>query len=315
MLKYILKRLGTGLLTLWIITTLTFFLMHSLPGDPFASEKAIPPKVKARLMAKYHLDKPLIVQYGYYLSGIPKGDFGMSMKVRGRKVSDMIMKKFPVSLDLGLRAVLFSFIVGVSLGIIASLNHGKKWDGISMIVAIIGVSVPSFILAGTFQWLILLIGKQMGVYVLPIAGYSSFKYTIIPTIALGLMPVAIIARMMRASMIEVLGQDYVRTAKAKGMSTFKVTIKHCVRNAIMPVLIYMGPLTASITTGSFVMEQVFAIPGLGKYYIQSLYNRDYTMVLGITIFYAALLIGMILVVDILYGFIDPRVRLSNQKGE
>jgi len=225
------------------------------------------------------------------------------------------MKKFPVSLDLGLRAVLFSFIVGVSLGIIASLNHGKKWDGISMIVAIIGVSVPSFILAGTFQWLILLIGKQMGVYVLPIAGYSSFKYTIIPTIALGLMPVAIIARMMRASMIEVLGQDYVRTAKAKGMSTFKVTIKHCVRNAIMPVLIYMGPLTASITTGSFVMEQVFAIPGLGKYYIQSLYNRDYTMVLGITIFYAALLIGMILVVDILYGFIDPRVRLSNQKGE
>lgn len=315
MLKYILKRLGTGVLTLWIITTLTFFLMHALPGDPFASEKAIPPKVKARLMAKYHLDKPVIVQYGYYLAGIPKGDFGMSMKVRGRKVSDMIMKKFPVSLDLGLRAVLFAFIVGVSLGVIASLNHGKKWDGLSMIVAIIGVSVPSFILAGTFQWLILLIGKYMGAYVLPIAGYSSFKHTIIPTIALGLMPVAIIARMMRASMIEVLGQDYVRTAKAKGVSTFKVTVKHCVRNAIMPVLIYMGPLTASITTGSFVMEQVFAIPGLGKYYIQSLYNRDYTMVLGITVFYAALLIGMILLVDILYGFVDPRVRLSKKKGE
>lgn len=315
MLKYILKRLGTGILTLWIITTLTFFLMHQLPGDPFASEKAIPPKVKARLMAKYHLDKPLIVQYGYYLAGITKGDFGMSMKVRGRKVSDMIMKKFPVSLDLGLRAVLFAFIVGVSLGVIASLNHGKKWDGLSMIVAIIGVSVPSFILAGTFQWLILLIGKKIGVYILPIAGYSSFKHTIIPTIALGLMPVAIIARMMRASMIEVLGQDYVRTAKAKGVSTFKVTLKHCVRNAIMPVLIYMGPLTASITTGSFVMEQVFAIPGLGKYYIQSLYNRDYTMVLGITVFYAALLIGMILLVDILYGFVDPRVRLSKKKGE
>ncbi|MGM0507959.1 MAG: ABC transporter permease [Fusobacteriota bacterium] len=310
MIKYILKRIGMGFLTLLIITTITFFLLHALPGDPFASEKAIPPKIKARLMAEYHLDKPVVIQYGYYLGNLVRGNFGMSMKIRGRKVLDIVKSKFPYSLDVGLRAIFFGFFVGVSLGIIAALNRGQTWDSVAMLVAILGVSVPSFILAGGMQWFVLLIGKTLNITFLPIAGYNGFKHTIMPTLALGLMPVAIMARMMRASMIEVLGSDYIRTARAKGVSPFKVTVKHCIRNAIMPVIVYLGPLTAAITTGSFVIEQVFAIPGLGRYYVQSLYNRDYTMVLGITIFYAALLIIMILLVDVLHGLIDPRIRVG-----
>jgi oligopeptide transport system permease protein len=307
--------LGAGIITLWIITTITFFLIHALPGDPFASDKAIPPKIKARLMAKYNLDKPVHVQYVKYMGNVVKGDFGLSMKVRGRKVFDMIKRHFPYSLDLGLRAMVFAFIVGVTLGIIAGLNRGKKLDSVAMLLAVVGVSVPSFVLAGSLQWLVVALGKQMGFAVLPVAGFDTEMHKILPTLSLGLFPVAVIARMMRASMIDVLNQDYIRTAKAKGQSPIKIITKHCFRNAIMPVVVYMGPLLAAITTGSFIVETIFSIPGLGRYYVQSIYNRDYTVVLGVTVFYAMLLVVMVLVVDVIYVMIDPRIRIGKGKGE
>lgn len=309
MLLFILKRVIYGIATLFAITTLTFFLLHSLPGDPMASEKAIPEAVRAELRAQYNLDKPLYVQYGYYLKNLVKGDLGVSMKIKGRKISKIIKDTFPYSLDLGLRAVIFAFIGGMTLGIIAGLNRGKKWDTISMILAILGVSVPSFILGGLFQWVVV----KFDIGFLAVAGYENFGEKILPAIALGMFPLAIIARMMRASMIDVLGQEYIKTAKAKGLSPFKIIWKHCIRNAIMPIITYLGPLIAAVTTGSFVVENVFAVPGLGKYYVKSIYDSDYTVVLGITIFYAAILILMVVFVDVLYGFIDPRVRIGESK--
>ena len=315
MLKYILKKLTYGLLTLWIIASITFFLMHMLPGDPFASEKKIPPKVKAKLLSKYHLDKPLIVQYAYYMKDLAKGDLGLSMKIRGRKVNKMIKTHFPKSLVLGVFATMIAFVVGVSIGTVAGLHRGKKLDSAAMLLAIIGVSVPSFILGGILQWIILLLKKFTGDSILPIAGYGEFRHLILPSIALALMPLAIIARMMRASVIEVLSQDYIRTAKAKGLSPFKIIVKHCIRNAILPVVTYLGPLLAAITTGSFVIEKVFAVPGLGRYFVQSISDRDYTVTLGIVVFYAFLLIVMMLVVDLMYGFIDPRIRVVKGKGD
>ncbi|MDN5305014.1 MAG: oligopeptide transport system permease protein [Fusobacteriaceae bacterium] len=315
MFNYIFKRIVSSAITLLLITTITFFLVHQLPGDPFASEKAIPPKIKAKLMEKYGLDKPLAVQYVTYVGNLLKGDFGLSMKVRGRKVSDMIKNHFPYSLDLGIRAAIFAFFVGVFLGIIAGLNRGKKLDSGAMLLAVIGVSVPSFVLAGTLQWMIVELNAKLGISLLPVAGYDTWRHKILPTIALGLFPIAVIARMMRASMIDVFSQDYIITAKAKGQKPFKIVTRHGIRNAIMPVVVYMGPLLAAITTGSFVIEKIFSIPGLGRYYVESIYNRDYTVVLGITIFYAFLLVVMLLIVDILYVFIDPRIRLSKGKGE
>ena len=315
MLRYICKKLIYGFLTLWIIASITFFLMHMLPGDPFVSEKKIPPKVKEKLLEKYHLDKPLMVQYRYYMSSLAKGDLGLSMKVRGRSVNKMIKTHFPKSLILGLLATIIAFVVGVSIGIVAGLYRGKKLDSASMLLAIVGVSVPSFILGGILQWLVLFLKKLTGDSILPIAGYGEFKHLIMPSIALALMPLAIIARMMRASMIEVLSQDYIRTAKAKGLSPFKIIVKHCMRNAILPVVTYLGPLLAAITTGSFVIEKVFAIPGLGRYFVQSISDRDYTLTLGIVVFYAFLLIVMMLLVDLMYGLIDPRIRVVKGKGE
>ena len=315
MLRYICKKLIYGFLTLWIIASITFFLMHMLPGDPFVSEKKIPPKVKEKLLEKYHLDKPLMVQYRYYMSSLAKGDLGLSMKVRGRSVNKMIKTHFPKSLILGLLATIIAFVVGVSIGIVAGLYRGKKLDSASMLLAIVGVSVPSFILGGILQWFVLFLKKLTGDSILPIAGYGEFKHLIMPSIALALMPLAIIARMMRASMIEVLSQDYIRTAKAKGLSPFKIIVKHCMRNAILPVVTYLGPLLAAITTGSFVIEKVFAIPGLGRYFVQSISDRDYTLTLGIVVFYAFLLIVMMLLVDLMYGLIDPRIRVVKGKGE
>jgi oligopeptide transport system permease protein len=313
MLKYIAKRILFGFLTLWVIVTITFFLLHALPGDPFMSEKVIPPEVKQSLFEMYHLDKPIGVQYLYYLRQIAVGDLGMSMKMRGRMVTDIIAQHFPYSLDLGLRALLFATIGGIILGVIAGINRGKKWDTISVFLAIIGVSVPSFIIGGVFQWIALEINKLVGHPVLPVAEYSSFVHTILPTIALGLLPLSVIARMMRAQVIEVMNQDYIKTAKAKGVSPFNIIRKHCIRNAIMPIITFMGPFTAAVTTGTFIIELIFMIPGLGRFYVESIQVADYTIVLGVTIFYAAILIFTVVGVDIMYGFIDPRVRVSEAR--
>lgn len=315
MFKFILKKFVLALVTLWVVASATFFLMHAIPGDPFASEKKVPPLVKAKLMEKYQLDKPIIVQYGIYIKNVfLKGDLGISMKIRGRSVNGMIVNNFPKSFVLGVLAMAVSLIVGLPLGITAALNRGKAKDSVSMFIAILGVSIPSFIVAGTLQWIVILIKQSTGVSILPVAGWGELRHLVLPTLALSVSPIAVIARMMRASMIEVIGLDYVRTAKAKGVSYYAIIMKHCVRNAILPVVTYLGPLFAAITTGSFVVENIFSIPGLGKYFSQSIIDKDYTVTLGVTVFYALILIITMVIVDLTYGFIDPKIRDAKKRG-
>lgn len=304
MFRYILKRFLVSLVTVWILATLTFFLVRILPGDPFTSEK-ITPEIKANMMKYYGLDKPLPVQYVKYMGNLARGDMGYSLRYKNREVNNIIRDAFPASADLGLRSLAFSVTVGLILGIIAALNHNKGWDYSSMVIAVIGVSVPSFVIGGLVQYL-------FGIYwkILPVAQWKSFAHTILPTFSLGLSTLALIARLMRTSMLEVVGQDYIKTAKAKGLSPVQVTVKHQIRNAILPVVTVLGPLVAALLTGTFVVEQIFAIPGLGRHYVLSIQNLDYTMVLGLTIFFGAFLVFMNFLVDIAYGFVDPRIRLS-----
>lgn len=304
MLKYIIKRFFISLITVWILATLTFFLVRVLPGDPFSSDK-MTPEIKANLMKYYGMDKSVPEQYVRYMANLLKGDLGSSLKYKNRAVSAMIKNAFPKSADLGLRSLGFSIIVGLLLGIVAALNHNKFWDNTSMIIAVIGVSVPSFIIGGLIQYFL---GVRLKV--LPVAQWKSFAHTIMPTFALGLGTVAQLARLMRTSMLDVVGQDYIKTAKSKGLSTVQVTVKHQIRNAILPVITVLGPLAAALLTGTFVIEQIFAIPGLGSHYIISIQNLDYTMVLGLTIFFGAFLVFMNFLVDIAYGFIDPRIRVG-----
>ena len=319
-LKFLIKRIAMGLVTLWLVITITFFLIHMLPGDPFQSEKAIPPKVKENLMAKYHLDRPLGEQYVEYLKNIAKGDLGASMKVRGRTVNDVIKKSFLTSADLGARSIIFALALGIPLGIVAALKRGKYQDRLAMIVAIIGISVPSFVLAGLMQKYFVDVhnGILIDQYNLPLirillSGWDRPEKKILPVVALGLYTVALIARLLRGKMIEVMGQDYIRLAVAKGVKPVNIIWKHALRNAILPIVTIMGPTIAAVLTGSFVIEKAFTIPGLGKYYIDSITNRDYTMVLGVTVFYAIFLIGMMIVMDLVYALVDPKIKLG--KGD
>jgi len=291
-----------------------------LPGDPFQSEKAIPPKVKENLMAKYHLDRPLGEQYVEYLKNIAKGDLGASMKVRGRTVNDVINKSFLTSADLGARSIIFALALGIPLGIIAALKRGKFQDRLSMIVAIIGISVPSFVLAGLMQKYFVDVhnGILIDKFNLPLvrillSGWDRPEKKILPVIALGLYTVALIARLLRDKMIEVMGQDYIRLAIAKGVKPKNIVFRHALRNAILPIITIMGPTIAAVLTGSFVIEKMFSIPGLGKYFVDSINDRDYTMVLGVTVFYAIFLIVMMILVDIVYVLVDPKIKLG--KGD
>jgi len=291
-----------------------------LPGDPFQSEKAIPPKVKENLMAKYHLDRPLGEQYVEYLKNIAKGDLGASMKVRGRTVNDVIKKSFLTSADLGARSIVFALALGIPLGIIAALKRGKFQDRLSMIVAIIGISVPSFVLAGLMQKYFVDVhnGILIDKFNLPLvrillSGWDRPEKKILPVIALGLYTVALIARLLRDKMIEVMGQDYIRLAIAKGVKPKNIVFRHALRNAILPIITIMGPTIAAVLTGSFVIEKMFSIPGLGKYFVDSINDRDYTMVLGVTVFYAIFLIIMMILVDIVYVLVDPKIKLG--KGD
>ncbi|MPN10415.1 Dipeptide transport system permease protein DppB [bioreactor metagenome] len=257
------------------------------------------------MMKYYGLDRPLPEQYIKYMGNLVKGEMGFSLKYKNRTVNQIIRDAFPNSADLGLRSLAFSVSVGLVLGIIAAINHNKGWDYTSMIIAVIGVSVPSFVIGGLVQYF-------FGIYlkILPVAQWKSFAHTILPTFSLGLSTLALIARLMRTSMLEVVGQDYIKTAKAKGLSPVQVTIKHQIRNAILPVVTVLGPLVAALLTGTFVVEQIFAIPGLGRHYVISIQNLDYTMVLGLTIFFGAFLVFMNFLVDIAYGFVDPRIRVG-----
>lgn len=311
MLKYILKRVAMGLLTLWVIITLTFTIMHSIPGNPFSKEGKMTEAVYNNLVKHYGLDKPLPEQYFNYLGSVIRLDLGPSIKSKSRTVNDYIEDNFPVSLRLGVTALSCATGIGIILGIVAALKRNKWPDYLCMIVAIIGISVPSFIIST-----LVIEVFALKLHWLPTSGWGKPQNVVLPTIALSMMPLAYIARMMRSSMVEVLGQDYIRTAKAKGLSEFKIIRRHALRNALIPVVTVIGITLANMVVGSFVIENIFRIPGLGKYFTQSVLNRDYPVILGTTIFYSTILISMNVIVDILYVLIDPRIKIdgAGKKG-
>jgi oligopeptide transport system permease protein len=319
--KYILQRIAIAIVTVFVIITLTFFLMHLVPGTPFnTGNDKMTEEAKAALEANYGLDKPLGEQYIIYLTNIFHGNFGISITYANRSVTDIIKTAFPVSVDLGLRALSFGVIAGILLGIGAALHHNKGLDRGSTIVAVLGITVPSFVLGTLLQcvfglwlssWFKDLFGTSFQLF--PISRWESFRYTILPTLTLGMGAIAVVARLMRSSMLDVIGQDYIKTAKSKGISNAAVIWKHEVRNALMPVITVVGGMVGVICTGSFVIESLFAIPGLGKYYVSSVSARDYTLTMGLTIFYSIFVVASMLLVDILYSVIDPRVRLSGSR--
>ncbi len=302
MARYILNRVLVAILTMFVLATTTFFLMRLVPGDPMAGPK-VTPEVKAILRKHYGLDKPLMEQYVIYMGNLLRGDFGWSMAKRGNRVNDIIRDAFPASLDLGVRSMIVAIIMGLFFGIVAALHRGKPMDYLTVILVLVGISVPSFVVAGLLQYF-------FGVYlhVLPVARYDNWKATLMPTFALSLGTMATLARYMRASMLEIVNADYIKTAKAKGLSRLQIVMRHQVRNALFPILTILGPAIAMVLTGSFIIETVFAIPGLGRHYVNAMQNLDYTLMLGLTLFFGFFLIAMNLLVDFAYGLIDPRVR-------
>ena len=307
MLRYIGKRFLYMLLSLWVIATLTFVMMHLAPGGPFASEKKLPPQIIANLEAHYNLDKTLPVQYALYMKNLIMFDLGPSIKSEARDVNGILADGFPVSAQLGLEAMAVAVLAGLIMGIIASLRHNRLPDYTVMFLAVVGLAVPSFVLAPLFQ-------KYFGLEweLLPIAGWGSFEDSILPAIALAFTPLALMTRLMRSSMLEVLGQDYIRTARAKGLSPSRVITRHAIRNAILPAITIVGPLAVDIITGSFVIEKIFSIPGIGKYFVDSIFNRDYSVIMGVTVFYSALLLLVNLLVDIAYTWVDPRIKIGGK---
>ena len=309
MLKYISKRLFYAILTLFVIASITFFLMKILPHNPFNDPK-IKPEVRAALEKKYNLDKPILVQYGLYLKNLMKGDLGISMKQAGRSVNAIIAENFPNSFAIGWRALVFATVFGLLLGVVAALNHEGLLDYASILIAIIGVSIPSIVLGPMLAYFL---GVELGWF--PVTVNESEWSLILPSFTLGLGSLALISRLMRSSTLEVMGQDYINTAKAKGLSKGQIVWGHIIRNAIMPVITVLGPTFAALITGSIVIENIFAVAGLGKYFVKSIYESDYSMIMGITLFYAALIILSMLMVDIVYGFIDPRLRVKGKGGK
>lgn len=303
--NYVVKRVLSAAVTLFLVATITFFLMNMVPGGPFLAEKAPSKATLAALEAKYGLDKPLGEQYVSYLQGAIKGDFGPSIKQRGRTVSQIITSKFPVSAKLGGISILIAVCVGVPLGAIAALNRGKTTDNVIRLISTCGIAVPSFVVSTVLMYIL---SVKLGL--LPTYGLATAKHYIMPVAALAFYPTAYICRLMRSSMLDVLGQDFMRTARAKGLSQVMSLFKHALRNAILPVVTYLGPLLAYTLTGSFVVEKIFTIPGLGSEFISSITNRDYPMIMGTTIFLAALIITMNVVVDIVYKLVDPRIKLK-----
>lgn len=310
MFRYVVKRLLLMLLSLWVIATFTFVLMKSIPGDPFTSEKKLPEQTLKNLMAHYHLDKPLPTQYWIYMKNLVNFDLGVSIKSSTRSVNEIIADGFPVSAQLGIQAILLALIAGIIMGSIAALRHNQTPDYMAMVLAVIGISIPSFVLAPFMQ-------KYFGWHweLLPIAGWGDFQQTILPSIALAFLPLALVTRLMRSSVLDVLGQDYIRTARSKGLPPSRVLIHHILRNAIFPVITIMGPLVAGILTGSFVIEKIFSIPGIGKRFVEDIFNRDYPVIMGVTIFYSSFLILMNFIVDLAYTWVDPRVKLGGKEAE
>ena len=305
MLKYIFKRVILALVTIWAVATITFCLMNLVPGGPFLSEKAISPAATAALEAKYGLDKPFAERYVTYITDAAHGDFGDSLKQRGRSVMDIIKAKFPVSAKVGGIAVIFSLLLGVPLGVLAAYKRGTAIDSFFSVIATMGIAVPSFVICTMLMYTF---GVKLGW--LPTLGLNSWKHYIMPVAALSAYPTSYIMRLMRSSMLDVLGQDYMRTARAKGLSSHAMLFKHALRNAILPVITYIGPMVTYTLTGSFIVEKIFTIPGLGGEFIKAINGRDYTMIMGTTIFLATFMVVMLLVVDIVYTIVDPRIKLN-----
>ena len=306
MRRYILRRLAMMLVTLLLVTLLTFALMHAVPGGPFTRDKQIPASVLAALEKKYHLDEPLYRQYLEYLQGLLRFDLGPSFKYTGKTVNDFIESGFPYSGRLGLITLVFVLAASIPMGIVSALRSGRWQDMLLMAVATLGVTIPSFVIAAG---LLFMFAFRLGW--LPTFGVDKWQGYVLPVIALGGYSISFLARLMRSSLLDVMGQDYIRTARAKGISETRVVVKHALRNALIPVVTVLGPTVANLLTGSFVIERIFAIPGMGAHFVNSVTQRDYTTIMGMTVFYAAFLISMVFIVDLFYCLIDPRICLPS----
>jgi ABC-type dipeptide/oligopeptide/nickel transport system permease component len=310
MLVYTLKRLLAGIITVWFIATATFMAMHMVPGDPLMNDKAVSAEIRKNLEQKYGLDKSVPQQYLIFLTNMLKGDFGISFTQQNRRVNDIIRDHFPVSATLGILAIFFAATGGVLWGALTALYRNRTPDIVIMFLVILGISVPSFVFAALGQLLLVNINSMVGHSLIPVAGWGTIWHMLMPSLVLGLGTMALLTRLMRSSMLEIINEDYIKTARAKGLSPTRIFFKHQLRNAILPVITILGPQIAAITTGGFVVELVFAIPGLGRYFVQAVQQLDYTVIMGTTVFYGAFLVLMVIIVDILYGFVDPRVRLQ-----
>lgn len=302
MARYVLRRIGSALVILWVIISITFVLMHAIPGGPFTSEKKLPPQVKASIEAKYHLDDPLWKQYADYIGGVVTGDLGPSYKYEGRSVNDIIGESFPVSAQLGLLALCVAIVGGITAGAISAMRPNGIIDYVITFISTLGISVPTFIIGAV---LVYVVGFELRWF--PVAMWRGPSYMILPVLTLAAQPMAFIARLTRSGLLDVYQQEYIRTARAKGLGAWNILIRHALGNAILPVITYIGPLAASLLTGSFIVETIFAIPGLGQYFVTSIYNRDYTVILGVTVFYSTLIVVLNIIVDMIYPIIDPRV--------
>ena len=307
MLSFLLRRLLVAIPTLFVVVTVAFFMMRAAPGSPFSGDRKLPPEIEKNIEAKYGMDKPLVVQYVSYVGGVLHGDFGPSLKYRDKTVLDIIGQNFGVSLKIGLSAFVIMVIVGVSLGVVAALRQNGPADYTVMSIAIVGICIPSFVTAPLLQ---LVFGSQLGW--LPIGSWDggAIPNMVMPVMVLATPQIAIISRLTRAGMIEVLQSNYVRTARAKGLPEFRIVVKHAIRAAVLPLISYLGPAFAGILTGSLIVERIFGLSGLGKFFVNSALQRDYTVVMGMVIFFATLILLLNLLADVLYAALDPRVRLT-----
>lgn len=310
-MSYYLRRIVSAILTLFIITTLTFFMMRAIPGGPFTRERTLAPEIEAALQAKYNLDAPLLEQYADYMIDLVQFKLGPSFSQKGFTVNQIIGAGFPITALIGFIAVVLIVLIGIPIGIISALKQNKPIDYTVMIFATLGVTIPSFIVATLFVYIF---GVKLA-WTPTLFNKDNIVTYIGPVLALTGFSVSFVARLTRSSMLEVLQQDYIRTARANGISEFKVLGKHALKNALIPVITYIGPMIAAIMTGSFVVENVFAIPGIGKRFVEGVTNRDYTLIVGVTVFYAAFYIIMVLIVDVMYSFIDPRIKLGKRRAD
>jgi oligopeptide transport system permease protein len=308
MLKYILKRLVNAAVVLFIITTATWFLMQLLPGSPIQNIEKLAPEQRAQVEEQYHLDDPLLVQYAVYMTGLLRGDLGDSYLYGGRSVTSIIMERLPVSLFLGTQAIIIGLVVGLFLGIVSALKQNSIWDSGAAFLAVLGVSIPDFVLAPLAQyWL----GLKLGIF--PIAFFESWWHSVLPSLVISTIVAAVIATFTRTEMLEVLGQDYVTLAKAKGLSRLAVILRHVLRNSMIPLVTILLPLAAALVTGLLIVETVFSIPGLGEQFVRSIFEKDFPIIMGTTILFSVFFVASYLIQDILYGIIDPRIRVAGRR--